>query len=106
MEGIPDRGRSHAASFRAAEYKEARGSEMERLAEKYKAAQMEIVGLERDIERGIEHLQKQTDPEIIRISKEVGSEMLNRLEDTKNEKGELERAIKERGGEPSDYTVQ
>lgn len=107
MEGMPDGGPKHAAVFRAAEFKDAREAEMNRLAAQYKELQMKIIGFEKDIQKGDENMLKQgVDPEVIRISKEIRSEILYKLEDAKNEKEELERMIKERGGNPSDYTVQ
>ena len=105
-EGKLERGPSQAAVFKAAEYKEAREEEMKKWEEKYRAVQMQIAGLEQDVQRGIEHMQKQTNPELIRLSKEVGKNTLASLEELKNEKEEIEQAIRERGGTPSDYTVQ
>lgn len=101
-----ERGPSAASMIRAMEYKEAREAEKANLAEKYKAVQMQIAGLEADVQKGIDHMKTLTDPAMIKLSKETGRDILSKVEELRETKKELEQTIRERGGDPSEHTVQ
>ena len=100
------RGPSAAAIGKKLEFKDAREAIENRLIGQYRAKQMEIAQLERDVQRGIEHMQKQTDSEILKISKGIGRETLEKIENLKAEKEILEQDMRAKGLKPEDHTVQ
>lgn len=106
-DGKINRGPSAAAASRAVEFKDAKQEELNQLGAKYREVQMKASGFEKDLHTVDSNMRTRgVNPEMISTYKEVRGEIVYKLEDAKNEKEELERMIKERGGNPSDYTVQ
>ncbi len=92
--------------FIAQELRESREAAMSRLAEQYKAIQMQIIGLERDLQKGIEYTARQSNPQLDEFGIQLRNETKKKIEDLQIEKETVEQAIRDKGVDPSQYTVQ
>ena len=106
MDGPQRSETSRAATEKAIQYNEDREAAMKRLGENYKAIQMQIIGLEKDVQKGIEHVAQQNNPQLDELGIKLRAEMKEKIENLQIEKEEAEQAIRDKGGDPRDYTVQ
>ncbi len=97
---------SRAATDRALHYNEEREAVINRLAEQYKAVQMQIIGLERDLQKGVEYTARQSNPQLDELGIQLRNETKKKIEDLQIEKETVEQAIRDKGVDPSQYTVQ
>lgn len=100
-EGEARRAPSRASAERAVEHKDAM---LDRLSAEYRELQMKIMGLEQDLSKGIEHTIQ--NPRMKELATEVGRGITQELEALRGKKTEVEEAITNVGGNPSEYTVQ
>ena len=80
--------------------------DLEDLGRKYHAVQERISGLQERLEEGNKHTLEVEHPAIKKIGLELGGQIASELQKLIDEKGRLEKRIKDAGGNPRDYTVQ
>ena len=108
-EGTPSEKASRAETSRASAL---RGDESPKevllspVIEKYKSLQMQIIGLEKDLDTGNEKAANVQDPRMRQLGIEIGKGIQKQLEGLRKQREELEKQLVNLGGEPSDYTVQ
>lgn len=96
---------SKAIAFEREDYY-SRGTTLEDLSKEHREVQAKIAELEATLGKGNELAANERNPKLRELSIELGREITHKLEPLREKKEDLEKKIRNAGGNVSDYTVQ